>query len=241
MKLLTFIAIALLAGLISGLAHGIINLVTTEPFIEQAIQLEVQNKIAKGEPIGTTEEISFYRNWQKGGQILAGAILGISYASLFSIVYAFAMSSLPGSNNMKKSLVLAAVMWLTIFMIPFLKYPANPPAVGDPETIYYRQTIYLIYASISGLGALGFAYFYRYLGKRDYKKIVLPTLYTAYVIVFYFVLPPNPDPITAPMELVNNFRIASAATVTIFWILLGIILGKLWDKYKPYLKVEKFS
>ena len=201
--------------------------------------MEVQNAIAIGEPIGTPEEISFYRNWQKGGQIAAGAILGISHASLFSIVYAFARPSLPGSNNMKKALVLATVMWLTIFMIPFIKYPANPPAVGDPETLYYRQTIYLTYVSISGLGALGFAYLYRYLGKRDYKRIFVPSLYAAYVTIFYFVLPPNPDPITAPMSLVNNFRIASAGTVTIFWILLGIILGKLWDKYKPYVRVEK--
>lgn len=241
MRTVTFIAITLLAGLISGVAHGIINLGTTEPFIEQAIQLEIQKVIAEGEPIGTPEEISYYRNWQRGGQILAGAILGISYSSLFSIVFAFARPSLLGSSNTKKALILAAVMWLAIFMIPFLKYPANPPAVGDPETIYYRQTIYLLYASISGLGALGFAYLYRYLRNRDYKKAVIPALYAAYVTTFYFLLPSNPDPITAPMDLVNNFRIASAGTVTIFWILLGFIFGSLWDKYKPHLKLQKLS
>jgi len=36
---------------------------------------------------------------------------------------------------LKKTFTLAAIMWLTIYIIPFLKYPANPPTVGDPETV----------------------------------------------------------------------------------------------------------
>jgi hypothetical protein len=47
-------------------------------------------------------------------------------------------------------------------------------------------------------------------------------------------LPPNPDKITAPMDLVQGFRIASAFTMSIFWGLLAIILGSFWDKFKPH-------
>ncbi len=48
------------------------------------------------------------------------------------------------------------------------------------------------------------------------------------------ILPPNPDEITAPMDLVMGFRIASAFTMSVFWGLLGLILGALWDKTKPH-------
>jgi Probable cobalt transporter subunit (CbtA) len=56
------------------------------------------------------------------------------------IVFAYTHSSVPGSNNKKKALIVASIMWFVLFLMPALKYPANPPAVGDPETIYYRQS-----------------------------------------------------------------------------------------------------
>jgi predicted cobalt transporter CbtA len=46
-------------------------------------------------------------------------------------------------------------------------------------------------------------------------------------------LPPNPDEITEPMDLVMGFRIASGLTMSAFWGLLGLILGALWDKTRP--------
>jgi hypothetical protein len=48
-------------------------------------------------------------------------------------------------------------MWFILFLVPALKYPANPPAVGDPETIYYGQSLYIAYLAISGFSALGLA------------------------------------------------------------------------------------
>jgi hypothetical protein len=55
-------------------------------------------------------------------------------------------------------------MWFVLFLVPALKYPANPPAVGDPETIYYRQTLYVIFIAISGFSALAVAFMYRTFG-----------------------------------------------------------------------------
>jgi hypothetical protein len=51
-------------------------------------------------------------------------------------------------------------------------------------------------------------------------------------------LPPNPDEITVPMELVQGFRIASAFTMSIFWGLLGLILGAFWDRLNPTRQLE---
>ena len=238
MKLLTFIGITLLAGVISGLAYGGINLLAVEPFIDQAIGIETQNQINEGKEVNM-DEITHYRLWQKGGEVVAGAILGVSFASLYAIVYGYTRRSLPGSSDVKKSLFLASVVWLTIFMIPFMKYPGNPPAVGDPETIYYRQALYIAFIAISGLGALGFAFLYRKMPSMKAKKFIIPALYAAYIIGFYFAMPPNPDAITIPMELVTNFRIVTVITATIFWVILGITFGALWDKFKLYVGLHK--
>jgi len=238
MKLLTFIGIALLAGVISGLAYGTMNLLVVEPFIDQAIEIEIQNQINDGEQVDM-QEIAQYRVWQKGGQLVAGTILGVSFASFYAIVYGYARKSLPGSSDVRKSLFLASIVWLTIFMIPFLKYPGNPPVVGDPETIYYRQALYVAFIALSGLGALGFAFLYRKLSSIRARKFIVPALYAAYITAFYFAMPPNPDAITIPMELVTNFRIMTVITAAIFWAILGITFGALWDKFKLHIGLRK--
>ena len=238
MKLLTFIGITLLAGVFSGLIYSGLNLLLAEPFIDQAIGIEIQNLISEGEDVNM-EETAQYRLWQKGGEVAAGLILGMSFASFYAIVYGYTRKSLLGSSDLKKSLFLASIIWFTIFMIPFLKYPGNPPAVGDPETIYYRQGLYVTFVAISGLGALGFAFLYRAMSSINAKKFIVPALYAAYIIGFSFVMPPNPDAVTIPMELLTNFRIVTVLTATVFWIILGITFGSLWDRFKLHVGIRK--
>jgi predicted cobalt transporter CbtA len=233
LKTITFIAITLIAGAIAGILLAIINQGIVEPYIDQAINIENQNAIAQGEVINP-QELDDYRLWQKGGEIAAGTVLGVSLGALFGVVFAFARNSIPGSNNKKKALILAGIMLLVIYIVPALKYPANPPAVGDPETIYYRESLYIALLTISGFSALGLASLYRKFGDKKAKEIVIPVIYIGIIAAAFMILPPNPDEITAPMNLVMGFRIVSGFTVSVFWGLLGLILGALWDKTKPH-------
>ena len=233
LKTLTFIAITLLSGAISGTLLALLNQPIVEPFIERAIGIENENAIASGEMFDPTEYAT-YRVWQQGGQIAAGTVLGMSLGSLFGVVFAYGRDSIPGSSNKRKAIVLAGIMWLVLFMIPALKYPGNPPAVGNPETIYYRETLYIAFLAISGFSALGLAFLYRKLGGLKSKKAIVPALYAAIIVGAYLALPANPDQITAPMDLVIGFRVASAFTMSAFWGLLGISLGWFWDKLRPH-------
>lgn len=237
MKTITFIAITLLAGAIAGTILGIINQGLVEPFIERAIVLENERATAEGEIINPIE-FNTYRLWQKGGEIAAGTILGLSLGALFGIVFVYSRSSIPGSNNKKKALILAGIMWFALFMVPALKYPANPPAVGDPETIYYRQTLYIAYLAVSGFAALGLAFLYRKLGRLQAKKMIVPAIYAVIMLGAYLTMPANPDKITAPMDLVTGFRIVSGLTMSMFWGVLGVIFGAFWDKTKPHRAAE---
>lgn len=239
MKTAIFIVIVLIAGCIAGTIHGLSNLVLVEPYLDEAIGIENQNLFESGEAEDSLQfraEYESYRIWQKGGQILAGMILGTSIGALFGIVFAYARNVLPGKNHIKKALVLSAIMWFTIYIIPFLKYPANPPTVGDTETVLLRSVLYLSFIAISGFGALGFYQLYKKL--QNIKKIFSFIGYFVFMSTMFIAMPNNPDTVTAPEELVNGFRIMSILAVSIFWISVAIILGFFWEKFHPHFSIH---
>ena len=237
MKTILFLVIVLVSGFSAGIIHGLVNLVVVEPFLDQAIGIENQNLFASGEAQDTPEfwqEFNTYRMWQKGGQILAGGILGLSIGALFGLVFAYSRHILPGQNHVKKALVLAGIMWFTLYFIPFLKYPANPPTVGDPETIVLRTLLYIGFVTLSGLGALGFYRISKKMHKS--KRFAVVIGYAMYISAVFILMPESPDEVIAPADLLNGFRIVSASTVTMYWVVNAIILGLLWQKFQPHLE-----
>ena len=233
MKTITFITIVLVSGAIAGFVHGTINFALVEPYLDQAIGLENESLFASGEAEDNLEfwaEYESYRIWQKSGQVLAGVILGLAMGSLFGIVYALSRNSLPGKTDVTKSVILAGVMWLTIYIIPFLKYPANPPTVGDGETVMLRAILYVSFIVLSGIGVV---IFYKLSCKlQNNKKYFGLFGYVIFITILFFVMPENPDEITAPMNLVNEFRLMSVLGVSSFWLSVGLILGLFWKKFE---------
>ena len=234
MKTGLFIVIVLLSGCFAGIIYGVLNLIIVEPYLDSAINIENQNLFSSGEEIDGPQfwvEYYEYRSWQKGGQILAGAILGTSIGSLFGIVYALSKKSLPSRNNIGKTLILAGLMWFTLFVIPFLKYPANPPTVGDGETVVLRGILYLTLIAISGFLAIGF---YQIFKRLKAKNRILPVIgYGVLISLVFFIMPENPDEISTSMELVNGFRVVAFLTGTVFWFTLALFLGVFWQKTNP--------
>lgn len=240
MRASIFILIVVLSGGFAGLIQSAANLAFVEPYLDTAIGLENQHLFSSGEEKDTPEfwvEYQLYREWQKGGQFLAGAILGTAIGALFGIVFAYSKNSIPTNNPIKKTLVLAGIMWCTLYFIPFLKYPANPPTVGDPETIVLRQLLYVGFIAISGSGAL---LFYKLSKRFKHKKKLYALLgYAVFITAVFVGMPSNPDAITAPMSLVSEFRMMSFVAVTIFWISLGIIFGAMWRQFNHDKPTEK--
>lgn len=232
MKSSLFIGIILLSGLLAGVILGLVNLLIVEPFLDSAINIENQNLFKSGEAQDTPSfwaNYYSYRAWQKGGEVLAGAILGLAFGSLFGIVFGLSKNVLPGKNLIKKALVLALIMWSVLYVIPFAKYPANPPTVGDPATIEFRQTTYAAFVAISGLGALGFYQIY----KRVNKKTITFAGYAGFMIAVFVLMPPNPDAVKIDSGLLANFRATSMVGITVFWGSIAVILGALWQKTQP--------
>jgi predicted cobalt transporter CbtA len=229
LKALTLVGITLSSGVIAGIILALLNLGIVEPTIDKAIALEVQKQVSSGENVNMSELID-YRYWQKAGAFAGGAIYGAGLASLFGVIFVFARNKLPGKNNKQKAIFLAGIMWFVLFLMMALKYPANPPAVGDPETIYYREILYVTYIMISGFAALGLAVIWIRTNMNS-KRIIIPLIYAAIMVTAFVVMPSNPDKIEISMDLIQTFRIFSAMTIGVFWGVLGITFGLLWDKF----------
>ena len=226
---MTLVGITLSSGVIAGIILALLNLGIVEPTIDKAIALEVQKQVSSGKNVNMSELID-YRYWQKGGAFAGGAIYGVGLASLFGVVFVFSRNKLPGKNNKQKAIVLSGIMWFVLFLMVALKYPANPPAVGNPETIYYREILYVAYIMISGFAALGMAVVW-IKTRMNSKRIIIPLIYAAIMAAAYVVMPSNPDKIEISMDLIQTFRILTAITIGIFLGILGIVFGSLWDKF----------
>ena len=239
MKTIVFISIVLISGGLAGLVHGTINFAIVEPYLDQAIGLENESLFASGEAEDTLEfwaEYESYRIWQKSGQVLAGVILGLAMGSLFGIVFALSRDSLPGKNIVTKAVFLSGLMWFTLYLIPFLKYPANPPTVGEADTVVLRMILYVSFIIISGIGVI---VFYKLLTKLNKNKKYFALIgYAGLMVIAFIIMPDNPDEITAPMNLVNEFRFVSVLGVSSFWSSVRIILGLFWKKFDKSSNLE---
>jgi len=232
MRTLLFIVISLVSGIIAGEILAGINLFVVEPSTDKAINFETQKDIAKGEKVDFGA-LNSYRIWQKSGTFAAGAFIGMAYGGLLGITYIFVRKYLPFSDDRKKAILLVGLMYLAIYLVPFSKYPPNPPAVGNPDTISLRQHLYTTYqmTSVIVAVAMGVIFFkFRRVNKISY---IVPALYLISIATMYLTWPPNPDKIEIPMSVVNTFRILTGVTMAIFFALIGIIFGLLWNKYRP--------
>jgi hypothetical protein len=222
---------AMLAGLIAGLVVGAFHFLATEPVIEQAIALESGVHAGDDEPVVTRE---VQRVGGVGGWLLYGLFVGLVFGAVYALVQPRFDHVGAGLNALLSALV---AYWL-VALLPFLKYPANPPGVGEPDTIAYRQALFVLFwvLSVGGLLLAGWVYrltHRRWQGTRP--LVVAACAYVAYVGLLFVVMPPNPDPVALPMDLVTTFRTLSLAGLTLFWVVLGSVLGLLLRGTRPAL------
>lgn len=215
---------AVVAGLIAGAVAAGFHWVLTESVIDRAIEIEEQLSRAQGAP---AEEPVVSRRAQKVGLVFGFLLYGAAWGLLFGALFHAARAWQPvGWTETTRGFVFAALLGWSVAVFPFLKYPANPPGVGDPQTIGYRQGLYLGFIALSVLGAALASGLERSLSRagRSAWPVAL-ALYLVYLAVLYLGMPPNPDPVTMPPRLVWTFRALSLGGLILFWGVLGGAFG----------------
>jgi predicted cobalt transporter CbtA len=227
---------ALLAALVAAFLVSVFHSIVTEPVIDQAIGIEEQMSHEETGAVGNDhhEEPIISRDVQKWGLFLGWGLYALSWASLFGAIYFLAQNWLPGTNAWQRGLLMAGLAYWGIVLLPFLKYPANPPGVGDPATIEYRQILYLSLLALSIVGGVGAILVHRQFESRSagMRSWLPPILFIGiFSLAVYLLMPNNPDPIRMPMEVVQNFRALSISGLTIFWLTFGFCFAWLAKKF----------
>lgn len=216
------------AGLLAGLLAGFFAFFLGEPSVDQAIQLE---EAATG---GQGGEEVFSRAAQKVGLFFATGLFGVTVGGMFGIAYAYFRGRLASRSEWNRSLSLATALFAGVFLIPFVKYPANPPTVGDPATIGSRTASYLVMVALSLLVILVAWYAARELRARGtvapVRQLVVGLGLVVALGVLFLALPAAPDPGEFPSGLLWSFRLSSLGTQLVFWAGLGVAFGLLCER-----------
>jgi hypothetical protein len=93
-------------------------------------------------------------------------VFGMAMGALFAVVYCLCIGRVGKLTPRNLALVVAGGMFAVLYGVPFLKYPANPPSIGHPDTIKERTGLYLAMVVITGVLLLGAVWLGRKLQAR---------------------------------------------------------------------------
>ncbi len=227
----TTLRAALLAALLAALVAAGFHRVVTEPVIDQAITIED----AMGHDHGAAEEPVVSRDVRRVGLFVGMVLYGLTWALFFAVAYQLTQRWLPAGTPAARGVILVLGAYLGVALFPFLKYPANPPGVGEPESIVLRQELYVLAIAVGVLGVVLALTLARRLRPRgDATRWLVPVGFIAgYGLVAFVAMPANPDPIRLPPDLVAAFRSLSLAGLTLFWLLFGASFAWLVRRASP--------
>lgn len=220
----TFVIRGALAGLAGAVGSVITLLLLGERSIRDAIALE-----DAAAPSGAGSEEMFSRTVQVVGGSIGVALYGLFLGIIFGVVFAAVRHRLGPVPEWRKALRLGGIAFVVIALVPFLKYPPNPPAVGDPETVSQRTFAYLALIVIAILATLIAGRLADWLAARRWPAHLRgPAAVASWVLLIglaYALLPTNHDAIAVGAKLIWRFRLASLGGHGAFWAVAAVVFG----------------
>ncbi|MFM0052981.1 CbtA family protein [Caballeronia grimmiae] len=233
----------LIRGMIAGLVAGLLGFAFAktvgEASVERAIAFEAQHEHAHAGHEGAAHsheheggEDIVSRDTQAGLGLLTGiAVFGTALGGIFSLVFAVAYGRLGALHARGVAALLAMFGFVSVTVAPFLVYPPNPPAVGNPETIGARTALFFGIVAISIAAAAFSVWLQRRLHGAQGNwnaTIIAGAAYVALMVLAQFILPRVDEvPAGFSASLLWNFRVAAIGIQAIIWTVLGLAFGAL--------------
>lgn len=226
----------MLVGVLAGLLAFAFARTFGEPNVDRAIafedsmhEAEAKAAAAAGKPVEPEMEL-VSRPTQAGIGLFTGVMAySIGFGGLFALAFGVAWGRVRGVGPKGLAALIATVGYLVVVVVPQLKYPANPPSVGQPETIGYRTGMFflMLVASLlaSAVAMWLRAQFLRSLGAWN-ATLVAAVGFVVIIVAAMLVLPGiNEVPATFPAQTLWQFRLASLGTEAVLWLTLGLAFG----------------
>lgn len=239
----TIVVAALVIGVLAGLGGAVFHTVATEPRIDDAIALE---EATAGTPdaadadaadagaadAGDDDVVVSRRDQRGAGLFLAYALTGAVFG-LFLAVASLTLRTTTG-GPFGRVVTSGTLLAASITVAPWLKYPPNPPAVGDPATVGERERLYVLCIVLAALLLAGLAHLsgrLRTAGWPDDRRVaaVVGAGLVAFGVLFAL-LPTSPVAIGVPPNLLWQFRLNSLTGNLLMWTLLTLGLGVVWSE-----------
>jgi predicted cobalt transporter CbtA len=238
----------MLIGIVAGLLCFSFLKIVGEPQVDRAIafetqldeakaRAEAQALIAKGlaAPKEEPEPELVSRRVQAGIGLFTGVMIyNVAFGGLFALAFGLAYGRMGDFDPRTTAALLAALGFVAVYIVPNLKYPANPPSVGDPATIGMRTALYFSMIAISlaamiAAGTLRLRLLARHAPWNAF--LIAAGAYLIVVAVVGLALPAiNEVPAEFPAVVLWRFRIASAGAQMIMWTTIGLLFGVLAER-----------
>lgn len=181
------------------------------------------------------EEELVSRSTQAGIGLLTGTtVFGAGLGGLFALAFALVQGRFSRLSAQGTAAAMAAIGYVTVVLVPFLKYPANPPAVGHGETIGLRTQLFFTMVLLS-LVAMAVSVAVARAGSDRWRGALAGgTAYLVLMVVAGMVLPTiNEVPADFPGDLLWQFRTVSLMVEAVLWAGIGAIFGLLVGRTAP--------
>lgn len=226
----------LIRGMIAGLLAGLLAFgfarVFGEPQVDHAIAFEEKMSQTAGE-VAEPEIVS--RETQAGLGLFTGVVVfSTALGGLFSLVFAFAHGRVSSFSPRATAALLALAGYIAIVLVPAIKYPMNPPAVGSPDTIAARTELFFVMLVVS-VGALaaatGLASRLRAQHGAWNSALIAGAAYVVFIALVQYLLPAiNEVPEQFSPTVLWNFRVASLGLHVVIWTTIGLVFGVLAER-----------
>jgi predicted cobalt transporter CbtA len=242
----------LLAGLLSGVLGFAVAYTVGEPQVDAAIAVEkaaaahaaahaaehAANPPADGHTHEHADDTVVSRDTQSTWGLATGTLaVGITLGGVVGLASAFAAGRIGRLRPSQSTALVALIGFVAVGLVPFLKYPATPPAVGDPDTIDSRTLDFFAMQGISVLAAIGAVLLARRLleSRGAYQTILVAAgSYLVVVVVAALLLPTVNEIGDFPGDTLWSFRVASLLTIATMWAAIGVALtglvGRLYER-----------
>jgi predicted cobalt transporter CbtA len=234
----------LIRGMIAGLVAGLLGFgfakTFGEPSVDRAIAFESQQEkmheqaeAAAGHSHDHGDDVELVsRGTQAGLGLLTGVVVfGTALGGLFSLVFAFSYARIGALRARGTSALLGVFGFVTVAIVPFLKYPPNPPSVGNPETIGARTALFFGMVAISLVVAVLTVRLQRRMQPTHGNWNASLIAIAGYIVLMglaYVALPPVDEvPAQFSATLLWNFRVAAIGIQAVIWATLGLLFGVL--------------
>lgn len=222
----------MLAGALAGLLAFGFAWIFGEPQVDLAISSEQHMHAMAGEAPGP-ELVS--RAAQSTAGLSTGILVyGCALGGIFALAFAYAYGRIGRLSPRATAALIAVLGFVTLILVPQIKYPANPPSIGNPETIGSRTALYFTMIALSVIAVVTAASTGRQLARRLgtwNSAVVAGAAYVIVITAAMLILPPvNEVPSDFSATTLWGFRLASLGVEAVLWTALGLAFGVLAER-----------